>query len=251
MDIIDTKNNLKYKHLSSIDNELFTQIKLVFISTFTANNPVIIFITKSDEVYAIGLNQYRTRNRLDRGFRINSTVIHPTLVPELCGIGIKNIAIRPQYVVGVTESGEIYTWGYDYLGQFGFIGPNTYNKATKMPLMDSISKIACTNYSTYMLTKSGQIYGFGYWGHNGQTYSIIAKKVDGLNFYQMTDLSCGQDFIIALNSKGQVFSWGVNNNGELGLGNNTPIYTPQIINMNALIKKVSCGNNHSLMLTVD
>ena len=139
---LDTKCNLKYKHLSSIDNKLLSQINLVFITTFKANNPDIIIITKSDDVYAFGPN-----GNARQGFGTTSAVVEPTLVPELCDKGIKNILIRQQFGIGLTQSGDVYTWGYDYMGLLGLGQSNTYMKPTKLSvdtMSDTISKIDCT-----------------------------------------------------------------------------------------------------------
>src|SRR5690349_17347399 len=71
-----------------------------------------------------------------------------------------------------------------------------------------------------------------------------------MNFIQ---ISCGGHHSLLLNEDGLVFSFGKNEYGQLGLGNKIDQTTPQLITSleNIRIKKISCGRDHSLLLSED
>jgi hypothetical protein len=57
---------------------------------------------------------------------------------------------------------------------------------------------------------------------------------------------------MALTEKDRVFSWGRNNFGQLGLNNNNEdVNKPSVVSLSdkIAIKKISCGRNHSLLLS--
>jgi alpha-tubulin suppressor-like RCC1 family protein len=65
-------------------------------------------------------------------------------------------------------------------------------------------------------------------------------------------ISCGAYHSMVLTKRGQVFSWGYNNCGQLGHRNKNYLTAPKIINLKRIsIKKISCGHSHSLLLSND
>jgi len=73
----------------------------------------------------------------------------------------------------------------------------------------------------------------------------------------IADLRMGEQFTIALSLRGYVYTWGMNEKGQLGLGNDTPAYEPTQVpqfgpTSQHLIKpatKIDCGLKHCLVLT--
>lgn len=79
-----------------------------------------------------------------------------------------------------------------------------------------------------------------------RTTSIWVKVVNDSNI----QVSLGYKFSLALKQDGTVWSWGQNNNGELGLGNTTEYSEPQqIIDIKEKITDVKTGYYHSIALT--
>ena len=68
----------------------------------------------------------------------------------------------------------------------------------------------------------------------------------------MTDISCGDAHNVALVAAGQVYSWGDNSAGQLGISNTyTDITKPHQITMGTahVISQVACGANFSAALS--
>jgi hypothetical protein len=63
-------------------------------------------------------------------------------------------------------------------------------------------------------------------------------------------ISCGCYRSMALTENGCVYSWGYNKFGQLSIGNTKDSNTPKQIEMkDIIIDKITCGKNHSLLLT--
>ncbi|SBT71449.1 regulator of chromosome condensation, putative [Plasmodium malariae] len=63
-------------------------------------------------------------------------------------------------------------------------------------------------------------------------------------------ISCGHEHVIALLYNHNIFVWGNNQYGQLGIGNNTEeISTPLLIFFNEKVIDIACGKNHSIFLT--
>lgn len=68
----------------------------------------------------------------------------------------------------------------------------------------------------------------------------------------MTQVACGAQHTLAQNEWGEVFSWGSNSYGQLGLNSEEPIInTPKMVKSLATkqVIQVACGRNHSMALT--
>ena len=42
----------------------------------------------------------------------------------------------------------------------------------------------------------------------------------------ISDLKMGEQFTVALSMRGYVYTWGMNDKGQLGVGNDNPAYEP-------------------------
>uniref|UniRef100_K3WC71 BTB domain-containing protein n=1 Tax=Globisporangium ultimum (strain ATCC 200006 / CBS 805.95 / DAOM BR144) TaxID=431595 RepID=K3WC71_GLOUD len=80
------------------------------------------------------------------------------------------------------------------------------------------------------------------------------RKVDALNGQVIVDFSAGENHSLAVNEFGDVFAWGRGKEGQLGLGKRQDqlVRLPQRVTAldDQMIKKVSCGEMHSLALSV-
>jgi alpha-tubulin suppressor-like RCC1 family protein len=116
--------------------------------------------------------------------------------------------------------------------------------------------IKCGAFHSLALTRSGEVYAWGF-NESGQIANesfenqlipIIVNHFDGQHIKQ---ISCGCLHSMALTENGQVFNWGDNRFGQLGVGNNENSNTPKLIRIETPIKKISCSYFHNLLLSCD
>lgn len=63
------------------------------------------------------------------------------------------------------------------------------------------------------------------------------------------DLSVGSSFALAQKNNGDLYAWGNNGYGQFGLGNQTDLYVPTIIQQN--VKAFSAGDIHTMIIKAD
>ena len=118
---------------------------------------------------------------------------------------------------------------------------------------NEIVKIACGNYETLLLKKGGRIYGAGkseyICGLDGKSFQPIPELGDDLVFI---DIEMGQTHSLALTQDFQVFVWGYNGYGQLGLGNQKNRTLPVKLKLPSALKSgpisIHCGPNNSWIL---
>lgn len=91
---------------------------------------------------------------------------------------------------------------------------------------------------------------------NGYKPAITQQKaalniVQELSDHKIVQVACGFQHTVALNDKGEVFSWGQGKYGALGHGNSDDISTPRQIADLKDIVKVECGTDYTLALSKD
>ena len=82
--------------------------------------------------------------------------------------------------------------------------------------------------------------------------TLISERVEGLEAHVIVSAACGSHHTLAKNEWGEIFAWGSNALGQLGLDTRDQIVsTPKMIKSLATkhVIQIACGENHSLALT--
>jgi alpha-tubulin suppressor-like RCC1 family protein len=128
---------------------------------------------------------------------------------------------------------------------------------------EKIKKISCGNEHVLMLTEpSGLVYSFGIGtrgqlGHGSIDNCYEPKLIE--NFINVKDIECGGWHSGLIDEDDNVYMWGWNSNGQLGLDEHedeTIMSIPSLINIfdeNIGVKflKISFGSRHSLLLDLN
>lgn len=121
-------------------------------------------------------------------------------------------------------------------------------------------KIVSGAHHTLLLTKAGFIYGWGdpESGKIGRMLKTRNKNqqalhIEKVNAKKAVDVFCGNHHSFYINDKGQVFGWGLNNHGQLGIGNKENTSFPTIIKKfeGIRIRQMAGGEHHSIAVTED
>ncbi|KAJ7294855.1 hypothetical protein O6H91_Y228400 [Diphasiastrum complanatum] len=70
---------------------------------------------------------------------------------------------------------------------------------------------------------------FGRLGHGNSSDLFVPQPIKALQELQIKQIACGDSHCLAITGDGEVFSWGRNQNGQLGLGNTEDSLLPQKI----------------------
>lgn len=174
--------------------------------------------------------------------------------------------------VALIDNGSVMTWG-DYAGQGDSnSGNKNFPGLVKTPdgsaALSNIVSIAAGEAFSLALSKDGKVYAWGYdlsQGRlgSGTTFNTpsalanVVKKQDGSELTNITSISAGYNFSLALASDGSVWSWGDNSFAQLGQNTQSYSGVPYAVQIKAPlgttgllgnIVMVAAGGNHALAL---
>ncbi len=182
----------------------------------------------------------------------------PVQVPGL--LGMTAIAAGTNFTVALKNDGTVWTWGYNAYGQLGNGTQTDSNIPVQVGLSSVIAIAAGYDHTVALVNSSGGTVWT--WGHNAngqlgngtQTDSNIPVQVGGLT--SMMAIAAGNAFTVALQSvrlDSQVWAWGSNNNGQLGNGNTTDIWSP--VSVSGLSSTgaigIAAGYDHAVAMKTD
>jgi alpha-tubulin suppressor-like RCC1 family protein/tRNA A-37 threonylcarbamoyl transferase component Bud32 len=228
------------------------------IKLWSKSNDKIFIINKSDVFYQIdiyneNISKFIVSNQ-------NST-IKSMVVKELRNKNVIELSYGLHHYIARTDDNKIYCWGNNYWAQLGNGTEDENAVQENNPELNellshlNITDIKCGAYHSLALTQSGKVYAWGnnYWGQIGCGDNYIKSmptKLKALNDIKIKMISCGYNYSMALTENGCVYSWGLNEDGQLGIGNTKNSNTPKQIQMkDIIVDKITCGESHSLLLT--
>ncbi|XP_018584674.2 RCC1 and BTB domain-containing protein 1-like isoform X1 [Scleropages formosus] len=215
-----------------------------------------IYVTHSNEVYVFGLN---CSNCLGTGDS-QSTIV-PRKVACLTGKKVASFSYGSgPHVLLATEEGELFAWGHNGYSQ---LGNGTANQAVSPVLVSAnlltkkVTDVACGSHHSMARTSEGEVFAWGYnncgqVGSGTSTNQPTPRRVSNcLQNKTVVGIACGQTSSMAVVDNGEVYAWGYNGNGQLGLGTNVNQLTPcRLTALQGLcVLQIACGYAHTLALT--
>ncbi|KAL7877120.1 hypothetical protein SRHO_G00037630 [Serrasalmus rhombeus] len=182
----------------------------------------------------------------------------PTLVNAF-GEQIVSASCGEQHAVFVSEGGRVFSCGRNSKGQLG----RAKSKETKVPVIEGlggVASVACGQDHTLALCDSGQVFSWG-GGGEGQLgiTSPVAKSTKPGPVHvpsplpiPVVQIACGNFHSLALTKGGEVYAWGQNSYGQLGLGKAVALQVvPALVQAltGVPVIQISAGGAHTLALT--
>ncbi|KAM3863004.1 putative E3 ubiquitin-protein ligase HERC4 [Diretmus argenteus] len=173
---------------------------------------------------------------------------------QVCDVGCGR-----RHTTFLLQDGTVYTCGCNDLGQLGH--EKSRKKPEQVVALDAqiIVAVSCGEAHTLALNDKGHIFSWGL-GSDGQLglnnfeeCVRVPRNIKSLSDVQIAQVACGYWHSHALSRAGQVFSWGQNQYGQLGLGIvGQGISTPQVIQslQGIPFAQISAGGTHSFALTL-
>ena len=146
------------------------------------------------------------------------------------GKDLVKISVGENHCLGMTASGEVFAWGTNNYGQLGNGNNTSSNIPTKVVTPDGtenisdIVEISAGDHYSIISDKEGNIYTFGYNGHyrtaNENTVNKPVQITDNVSKIELVSASEGGHTVIS-DWDGYVYTVGLNDAGQLGLGDNS------------------------------
>jgi hypothetical protein len=142
-------------------------------------------------------------------------------------------------------------------------GPKSTNKeGSKASFQDKENQIVQVykgKYHLIKLTQDGKVYGcgesyFGVCGLGGSQSATKPIEIPNLSNKKVIQIACGMFHSLALTQEGDLFSWGMGFEGQLGLtAQYKCVSSPRYVKFffNRPVKYIACGHNYSLCITYD
>jgi alpha-tubulin suppressor-like RCC1 family protein len=185
-------------------------------------------LTSTGQVYAFGENGF---GQLGNGNGIDTDTPNPT--PTLVGLPgasgrATELAAGGFHSLVVTSTGQLYAFGEDRWGQLGDgidlpSGPNPTPTLVRLPgASGPVTQVAAGVWFSLALTSTGQLYSFGEneFGQLGYITSATTPElvtVPGATG-SVTQVAAGGARSFTLTSTGQLYAFGDNEYGALGVG---------------------------------
>ncbi|GMO22374.1 MAG: hypothetical protein Ta2B_01250 [Termitinemataceae bacterium] len=236
------KNNIRYtiriKRLSFEQNEIKTPIALGSNHAFAVGNDGEAFATGVNDLGQLGMP-----TDWGNDDKINTF----TKVDGLEGKVIKAIVASGDYTVALTDVGTLWVTGDSMHGQLGLgfdngnyseaefatinggtppvnQAINNFTQVTRAISSKTITAIAAGGDSVFALDNTGKVWATG-WDVHGQLglvenggSRLIFTEVQSLNSKNIVAIAVGKSHALALGDNGKVYAAGLNENGQLGLG---------------------------------
>lgn len=168
-----------------------------------------------------------------------------------------------EYFTLALAGGKVYTWGQNYSGQLGLGSAasgaqqcGSHTAPSLVPALTGVRWVAAgTNHALAVLA-NGTVVA---WGDDsdgelgrplpGSTCECIAHPVEVKGLPPVNEVAAGDGFSLALTTSGQIWSWGTNYEGQLGIGSLNPSSgRPVHVKIPHTIIAVAAGQNHVLAL---
>ncbi|KAL2717183.1 E3 ubiquitin-protein ligase HERC2 [Vespula squamosa] len=206
-------------------------------------------ITSAGWLYTWGKGRY---GRLGHGDSDDQLV--PKVVEALQDYKVIDVACGSgdAQTLCVTDDDNVWSWGDGDYGKLGRGGSD----GCKVPMkIDSLAglgviKVECGSQFSVALTRSGAVGKGDYHrlGHGTDDHVRRPRKVAALQGKKIISIATGSLHCVACSDKGEVFTWGDNDEGQLGDGTTSALQRPRLVHalQGKKITRVACGSAHTL-----
>lgn len=229
-------------------------------------------------LYAYGSNKYSQLGR-----EISGASTQEPVQIEM-DLAVRQVALGAYHSACVCEDGSLWTWGWGggFFHGAGALGLGHRDSATTPQKVEQftqhgqkISSVACGAQHTLVLTTDGHLYatGKGDFGRLGRGDTSDEIDFHEIDYFEHTNdsilspgeeakivkIGAGENFSAAMSQQGELWVWGRNDYGQLGLGEEAmgDMYSaerfPRLVRSlpsdGHRIVDFACGEHHVVVLT--
>ena len=175
---------------------------------------------------------------------------------------VSDVSAGANHSLALDGSGNMWAWGYNGNGQLGNGTTTNSSKAVQVQTasgnLTNVTAIAAGDNFTVALRNDGTVWAVGL-NSNGQlgignttqqTKAVQVMTSSSTALSNIVAIAAGATHTMALDSSGNVWTWGNNSSGQLGIGSTTQqTYAVQVTAISG-IGQITAGASHSLAMTV-
>eukprot|EP00252_Welwitschia_mirabilis_P019140 TRINITY_DN4353_c0_g1_i1.p1 TRINITY_DN4353_c0_g1~~TRINITY_DN4353_c0_g1_i1.p1 ORF type:complete len:1124 (+),score=296.88 TRINITY_DN4353_c0_g1_i1:577-3948(+) len=192
----------------------------------------------------------------------------PCKVEEVEGLIVKQISAAKFHSIALTDSGDVYTWGFGRGGRLGHPDFDVHSgqAAVITPRQVSVGLgqrrvkvVAAAKHHTIAATFGGDVFTWGtnregQLGYTSVDTQPTPRRVSLLRA-KVISVAAANKHSAAVTDSGDVFTWGCNKEGQLGYGtcNSASNYVPRIVESlkGKSLVEVSTAKHHTVALGTD
>ncbi len=238
--------NPRYKHARIV--EYLNGPSLTGVTAVACGAYHSMALTTGGAVKVWGRNdQYQ----LGLGFGDTADRLYPLSHPSLAG-GVRAVACGGNHSLALKTNNTLWGWGLNEFGQLGVLPlpPRQYTPNQFPNLTEGVLAAAGGLSHTLALLQNSTVKACG-----NNAFGQLGLGASSITNYTMTlipglsnviQVACGNSHSVALLSDHTVQTWGLNQSGQLGVGDTTNRMSPTVVSNLEGVAQVACGAYHTL-----